>query len=111
MVIYEKDIEKLVGSSIKELFNSSAVELPFEVNQKWLIRTVTFAVTGRVTAIKGKFLVLENAAWIADTGRFGQCIETGSLDEVEAVTVDVVVNTDSIVDAYYWKHDLPRETK
>lgn len=96
---------------MKELFGLSAVELPFEVGQKWLIRTVTFAVTGRVKAIKGKFLVLEDAAWIADTGRFGECIETGSLEEVEAVTVDVVVNTDSIVDAYNWKHKLPRETK
>jgi hypothetical protein len=96
---------------MKELFGGSAVELPFEVNQKWLIRTVTFAVTGRIKAIKGKFLVLNEAAWIADTGRFGECIETGSLSEVEAVTVDVVVNTDSIVDAYYWVHELPRETK
>ena len=96
---------------MKELFGATAVELPFDVGSSWLIRTVTFAVTGRVKQVKGKFLVLEDAAWIADTGRFGQCIETGSLDEVEAVTVDVVVNTDSIVDAYFWRHDLPRETK
>lgn len=95
---------------MKELFDSSAVELPFEVNQKWLIRTVTFAVTGKVKAIKGKFLVLEDAAWVADTGRFGEAIESGKLSEVEAVTVDVIVNTDSIVDAYVWKHQLPRET-
>ena len=87
------------------------IELPFLVEQTWLIRTVTFAVTGRIKAIKGKFLVLEDAAWIADTGRFGKCIETGSLSEVEAVKVVVVVNTDSIVDAYVWKHELPRETK
>jgi hypothetical protein len=32
---------------MKELFGATAVELPFEVGQKWLIRTVTFAVTGR----------------------------------------------------------------
>jgi len=96
---------------MKDLFGATAVELPFEVDQKWLIRTVTFAVTGRVEAIKGKFLVLSEAAWIADTGRFGECIETGFLSEVEAVTVDVVVNTDSIVDAYVWRHLLPRDTK
>jgi hypothetical protein len=96
---------------MKELFGATAVELPFEVGQKWLIRTVTFALTGEVKAIKGKFLVLSEAAWIADTGRFGECIETGSLSEVEAVTADVVVNTDSIVDAYVWRHLLPKETK
>jgi hypothetical protein len=55
--------------------------------------------------------VLNEAAWIADTGRFGECIEMGSLSEVEAVTADVVVNTDSIVDAYVWRHLLPKETK
>jgi hypothetical protein len=96
---------------MKELFGATVVELPFEVGQQWLIRTVTFAVTGRVKAIKGKFLVLNEAAWIADTGRFGECIEMGSLSEVEAVTADVVVNTDSIVDAYVWRHLLPKETK
>ena len=96
---------------MKDLLGATAVELPFEVDQTWLIRTVTFAVTGRVKAIKGKFLVLSEAAWIADTGSFGECIEMGSLSEVEAVTADVVVNTDSIVDAYQWRHLLPRVTK
>jgi len=85
-------------------------ELPFEIDSKWLIRTVTFAVTGRVKQVKGKFIVLEDAAWVADTGRFSKAIESGTLLEVEAVTVDVVVNTDSIVDAYIWKHRLPKET-
>ena len=102
---------EITSNDIKDLFGAMAVELPFEVGQTWLIRTVTFAVTGRVKAIKGKFLVLNEAAWIADTGRFSECIETGSPSEVEAVTVDVVVNTDSIVDAYVWRHLLPRETK
>jgi len=71
---------------------------------------VTFAVTGKVKQVKGKFIVLEDAAWVADTGRFSTAIESGTLSEVEAVTVDVVVNSDSIVDAYVWKHELPKET-
>jgi len=89
---------------------TTKTDLPFDVGSKWLIRTVTFAVTGRVKQIKGKFIVLEDAAWLADTGRFSVAIESGTLSEVEAVTVDVVVNTDSIVDAYVWKHKLPEET-
>jgi len=95
---------------MKELFGATAVELPFDVGSSWLIRTVTFAVTGKVKQVKGKFIVLEDAAWVADTGRFSTAIESGTLSEVEAVTVDVVVNTDSIVDAYIWKHRLPKET-
>jgi len=102
---------ELTLKDMKELFGANAVELPFDVGSKWLIRTVTVAVTGRVKQVKGNFIVLEDAAWVAYTGRFNEAIERGKLSEVEAVTVDVVVNTDSIVDAYVWRHELPRETK
>jgi hypothetical protein len=94
----------------KERWSENKTNLPFDVGSSWLIRTVTFAVTGRVKQVKGKFIVLEDAAWVADTGRFSDAVESGTLSEVEAVTVDVVVNTDSIVDAYIWKHRLPKET-
>jgi len=60
---------------------------------------------------KGGFLILTDAAWIADSGRFMQAIETGELGEVEPVTVPVRVNIASIIDVYHWKHPLPREQK
>lgn len=87
------------------------MELPFSKGEIVFLRTVTHHLTGRISDIIGKFLVLEDAAWIADDGRFMQCIESGTLNEVEPVTCPVRLNTDCIVDAYPWRHPLPREQK
>lgn len=84
---------------------------PFEIGEKLFIRTVTYFLTGKVKDIRGKFLVLEDAAWIADTGRFMEAIEEGTFKEVEPVTSPVRVNIDTIVDAYTCYFDLPRDRK
>ena len=83
-------------------------DLPFEVGEKYYIRTVTHHQTGKVKKIVGKFLVLEQAAWIADSGRFMQAILDGKLGEVEPVK-ECFVNTDTIIDAFIWTHRLPTE--
>lgn len=90
---------------------SEKADLPFEVGGKYFFRTVTYFATGRVKEIVGKFLVLEDAAWIADTGRFRQAIMDGVLDEVEPVDVPMYLNTDVITDAFQWTKELPREQK
>lgn len=82
-------------------------ELPFGLGKAYFIRTVTYHLTGRVVRICGQFLVLSEAAWIADSGRFQQAINDGVLSEVEPVSVLVFVNVDSITDAFEWKHALP----
>lgn len=87
------------------------LELPFKVGQAYFIRTVTYFATGKVKAIVGQFLVLDDAAWIADTGRFREAIMKGVLNEVEPVEVDMFVNVNSITDAFVWTHKLPREQK
>jgi hypothetical protein len=35
----------------------------------------------------------------------------GTLDEVEPVDVEMYLNIESIIDAFEWKKDLPREQK
>lgn len=85
-------------------------ETPFEVGKAYFIRTVTYHLTGEVRAIVGQFLVLEKAAWIADSGRFASAIGKGELNEVEPVG-DAIVNVNSITDAFPWKHDLPNKQK
>ena len=79
----------------------------FIVGEKILCRTVTFYLTGRIVGSKGPFLLLENAAWVADTGRFADAIKTGALTEVEPVDIPVRVNIHSMVDVFPWLHDLP----
>ena len=86
-------------------------ELPFKNGESYFIRTATYHLLGKVKEVVGKFLVLEQASWVADSGRFTQFIDDGAVNEVEPVKSLVYVNTDSITDAFDWKHKLLREQK
>ncbi len=79
---------------------------PFKKGKAYFIRTVTYHLTGQVVTIEGDFLILKDAAWIADSGRFTQAIADGKLDEVEPVG-EAIVNMKGIIDAFPWKHALP----
>ena len=100
---------------IKEIVNGDTES--FELNdiddfigKKLFIRTVTYHMTGKVKARIGNFFHLTNAAWIADSGRFMQAIKDGVLSEVEPVG-EAMININSIVDMFLWKHSLPEEQK
>jgi len=80
------------------------------IGRKFFFRTVTYHCTGLVTARVGSLLRLENAAWIADSGRFMDCIKNGTLNEVEPVGT-MYLNMSTIVDMFEWKHKLPEEQK
>jgi len=100
-----KLIEAILGSQCEE---SASAESAFEKGEKLLIRTVTHYLTGRVTKQIGNFLFLDDAAWIADTGRFHDALRTGKLSEVEPALSTVRLNTGCIVDVYEWEHELPK---
>lgn len=108
-----KELEELEAkvNSKKSKVAYEKMEIPFKVGSAYFIRTVTYFATGRIKAIVGNFLVLEDAAWIADTGRFREAIMKGILNEVEPVEVEMFVNVGSITDAFPWTHKLPREQK
>jgi len=95
----------------KSAVNYEKLEIPFEIGKAYFIRTITYFATGKVKAIVGQFLVLDEAAWIADTGRFRDAIVKGILNEVEPVDGDMYLNVQSITDAFPWTHKLPREQK
>jgi hypothetical protein len=78
------------------------------IGKSFFIRTVTYHLTGRVTKIFANMLVLEDAAWIADSGRFMQAIKEGKLNEVEPVG-SAIVNIGAVVDMFPWKHALPNK--
>lgn len=84
---------------------------PFVIGKAYLVRTVTMIVTGRVVRVMNGLLVLEDAAWIADTGRFSDALKTGELSEIEPAEGCVFVGLGAIVDVYEWNHKLPREQK
>lgn len=105
-----EELETKVRSK-KDTAKYQKMEVPFKIGGCYFIRTVTYFATGRVKAIVGNFLVLEDAAWIADTGRFREAIMKGMLNEVEPVDVPMYLNINSITDAFDWEQKLPREQK
>lgn len=87
------------------------------VGGSYFFRTVTYHLTGRIKQVLGNLLILEDAAWIADSGRFTQAIKDGVLSEV-GVGVEVGCSASIIgganappllrVQASYCRRRLPR---
>jgi hypothetical protein len=76
------------------------------------VRTVTYHYTGRLSAITEDMLVLDDASWIADSGRWAQALtQPGILSEVEPYPGQCLVARAAIVDISEWKLALPREQK
>jgi len=107
--ISEETYEKIKDQFGQELFKDLTC-LDDMIGEKWFFRTVTYHMVGRVTQKMGNFFVLEDASWVADSGRFMNAIKEGELDEVEPVG-KAILNIDAIVDAFPWKHQLPSEQK
>lgn len=72
------------------------------------VRTVTSYFTGRLVGVRDGFLVLGEAAWVADTGRFSAALKAGTLAEVEPYPDEVLVALTAVVDVCLWPHALPR---
>jgi len=87
-------------------------EHPYAIGKNYFFRSVTHYYTGKLLAVYEHELVIENAAWVADTGRFGQMLKTGSLKEVEPYPDgEVVLGRGALVDAIVITFPLPRDTK
>ena len=85
---------------------------PWKIGAIYLIRTVTMIDTGKLVAVTSQELVLEDAAWIADSGRFSDALVTGNLNEVEPFPSGrVILGRGAIIDAVEWNHPLPRTKK
>lgn len=86
---------------------------PYEVGKNYFIRSVTHHLVGRLVRVTSKELVLEEASWIADDGRFYDALKNGSFNEIEPFPQDipVIVGRGALIDACVWKHDLPKEQK
>ena len=103
-----KDI-KHIQSLLKDDFEKSSH--PYQIGQNYFIRTVTHHLTGKLIKVTAKELVLQEAAWIADDGRFFDCIKDGKINEYEGFQDDVIVGRGSLIDATLWRHTLPKGQK
>lgn len=86
---------------------------PIRVGNAVFVRAVTHYATGRIVEITKDEIVLEDAAWIADSGRFSQALEKGEsvLNEIEPFHSPVAIGRGAIVDVTSWPHALPRKVK
>ncbi len=92
-----KLIEILDGSKTPQ---PDGVDGPWRVGKKYFIRTVTMHLTGELTEVTRQELVLKDAAWIADSGRFSEAVRDPSkCAEVEPFNRPAIVGRGSIVDA------------
>lgn len=87
------------------------IQSPIRIGNNVLIRTVTHYHTGKIAAVSEHEIVLTDAAWIADTGRFNEALKTGTLNEVEPFVGPVSVNRGAIIDVTDWRASLPTEVK
>lgn len=84
---------------------------PWQVGENYLIRTVTMIDTGRLIAVTDQELVLEDAAWIADTGRFANSLTSCEFGEVEPFPDgQVIIGRTAVIDAVIIP-SLPRTQK
>jgi len=99
---------KTVAGRIYDLQRATASKSPLQVGNSVLIRTVTYFQLGKVVELSDTEVVLEDASWVADTGRFGAALKSGVFSEVEVFPELVSVARGSIVDVTKWPHSLPR---
>ena len=111
------NIEELtIGEARKlaSIFNDKSIsDNPYKIGGDYLIRTVTMIDTGKIVGITEHEIVLESAAWIADTGRFSEAL-AGEIkfSEIEPFPEgQVIVGRASVIDAVQIKFPLPRSKK
>jgi hypothetical protein len=98
------NIEQLTIAEAREiarLFGSQpSTQHPYKIGSPYFIRTVTHHLTGRLVAVTEQELVIEDAAWIPDDGRFTDALKSGTFAEVEPFPDgQVIVGRASLIDA------------
>ena len=98
------DIESLTLREIRALQQAVGMPAeqsnPYRIGGLYFIRTVTFYYTGRLVQVTPQELVIEDAAWIADTGRFTQALEKLDFGEVEMFPKGrVIIGRSAVIDA------------
>ena len=101
-----KEIKAMFGGTEKV-----PSQWPIEVGENYFLRTVTLYYTGKLKAVYPDCIVLSDAAWIADTGRFHQFLKDGLVNEVEPFLDDVIIPLGSVMDMTSWAHALPSSQK
>jgi hypothetical protein len=115
------NINELTIGQAKELANllnnktESNKSHPFEIGRNYLIRTVTMSHVGRLEAVYDDTLVLADASWVADTGRFNDAIKSGldalNSSEIEPFVNNLIIGRGALIDMTIYNFSLPTKQK
>lgn len=114
-------IEQLIKAEAEKMAKEMAANQNVEVGEnesicklgaKVIIFTVTKYYTGRICGLSDKHIKLQEAGWVASTGRLSETMKTGILNEFEAYPENYhpEINRDGIIEIGPWNYPLPRET-
>lgn len=84
----------------------------WQIGKNYFIRTVSHHFTGKLEDVTEHELVLSSVSWIADDGRFNECLSKCTADEVEPAPEGIVmIGRGALIDAHVWNGALLREVK
>lgn len=86
------------------------MESPYKVGNNVILKTVTDYYVGRILMVGEEEIVLVEASWVADTGRWSVALATGFDEdaEIEPCMDPVVVNRKALTAGTLWRHALPK---
>lgn len=72
---------------------------PYTIGKLWYVQTATSYYAGTLSAVTENELVLDDAAWVVDTGRFNEFMKGSKPKEIEPCNGPVVINRGAIISA------------
>ena len=116
----KKDLNKLSFSELKTELDTLEEQKEkvttknvgvWQVGKNYVIRTVTMINIGKLIKVTDEELVLEDACWIADAGRWMNFLKDGEYSEAEPFQKQVIVGRKALIDATEWVHPLIKTQK
>ncbi|MGL4335383.1 MAG: hypothetical protein ACRCST_00710 [Turicibacter sp.] len=87
-----------IGEMSNTTPNSDSENEFMEIGKVYAFRTVTMIYTGRIKAISSAEVLLEEAAWIPDSGRWADFVDTGAHNEAEPYKRPVILSRGAFLD-------------
>ena len=105
----EKEVTELKAKKENATTETKGVWI---IGKDYVIRTVTMIQVGKLVDVQENELVLENAAWVADTGRWADFLSSGKVNEVEPFPDGrIIVGRHAVIDACLWMHGSLKKQK
>lgn len=79
-----------------------------EIGKNYFIRMLNYHYVGELKEFESNCILLTKASWVADDGRYSECLSEGKICESEIMPNDVILFTNNMVDITRWDNKLPK---